>query len=145
MPATYDLDAFIAACNEDSQVQVSYDAGKDAQSQFGLSTKKALLDFIGHGGLEDRHFVNTRLWQNNPHPENPVMIDAYTFSSGRKRGYLAFRRTLPPASSKWLIKSFHVEDASGYFPFEGLRQIVNIKPLPCAGVKGTEPEPEQEK
>jgi len=63
----------------------------DAGENFNLNTKSQLLEFIHCDGLEDLKFVNTKDWENNPDPANPIKVDAYEFRTMGKLGYIAFR------------------------------------------------------
>lgn len=75
-----------------------------AKSDFNLSTQEGVLSFIGNGGLESPCAINTKQWENNPDPNNPIMVDAYDFYSGSIYGYIAF--FYQPTTKKWIIKSF---------------------------------------
>ena len=103
MAATYDLNDLIKACGKDNQVVVLGNAEKSAREDFGLSTKKNVLDFIYNDGLENPQYITTKPWDRNPDP-GLVMIDAYSFNSGPKQGYLAFFFSIK--TRRWLIKSF---------------------------------------
>ncbi len=76
---------------------------KDADKYFNLRTKNQILDFIYNDGLENRFFYNTTPWEQNPNNKQ-IMVDAYEFESGNKRGYLAFMHN--DLTNKWTIKSF---------------------------------------
>jgi hypothetical protein len=95
---------FIAACSK-GEVFVESQAEQDAYNLFSL-TKPQLLAFIANDGLEELEYINTKVWENNPRPANVVYIDGYNFTTGFKRGYLAFKQNY----GKWIIKSFHLSD-----------------------------------
>jgi len=75
--------------------------------QFGLNTEVELLMFIGNGGLQDLDYINTEPWRNNPRKNVEVLIDAYTFRSNSKMGYIAFMKTY---NDNYAIKSFHLDN-----------------------------------
>lgn len=56
---------------------LTYSACKDS----GILGKEDLLDFISHEGFEDYRFQDSKPWQNNPEPQDPMYIDAYRFRS----------------------------------------------------------------
>ena len=60
---------------------------KDATAGFNLRTTKAVLDFVANDGLENREFVNSKKWENNPDKNNPIIVDAYEFTTISRRGY----------------------------------------------------------
>jgi hypothetical protein len=76
MAAAYNLNDLIKACGELNQVVVLGKAEKSARDDFGLNTKKAVLDFIYNDGLENPHYINTKPWKQNPDPSF-ILIDAY--------------------------------------------------------------------
>ncbi|SNX59756.1 hypothetical protein SAMN06296273_1190 [Nitrosomonas ureae] len=105
MTAVYILDDFIKSCNRSNEVIVLNSALKFAREDFNLSTNKAILEFIANEGLESPWYINTKPWENNPNKANfSIMVDAYSFYSGPKQGYLAFFYN--QITKKWLIKSF---------------------------------------
>jgi len=79
-------------------------ARKSADKYFNLRTKKQILDFIYADGLKNRYFYNTTPWEKNQNKNKQIMVDAYEFESGNKRGYLAFMYN--EFTNKWTIKSF---------------------------------------
>lgn len=101
----YNYEDFKEACgNSMSNVILFKNAESGAKSHFNLFPKSKVLDFIYNDGLEDLNFINTKDWENNPNPENPIKVDAYEFKSLHKLGYIAFMyNTL---TDKWIIKSF---------------------------------------
>lgn len=103
MAVAYNLNDLIKACGELNQVVVLGKAEKSARDDFGLNTKKTVLDFIYNDGLESPHYINTKPWENNPDP-SLIVIDAYSFYSGPKQGYMAFFFSMK--TKRWLIKSF---------------------------------------
>lgn len=103
MAIAYDLNDLIKACGEINRGVVLGKAERSARDDFGLLTKKAVLDFIYNDGLEKPQHINTKRWEQNPDTDL-ILIDAYSFYSGPKHGYLAFFHS--PKTGKWLIKSF---------------------------------------
>ena len=81
---------------------------KDATAGFNLRTTKAVLDFVANDGLENREFVNSKKWENNPDKNNPIIVDAYEFTTISRRGYIAFFKNA--TTQKWIIKSLHLSD-----------------------------------
>ncbi len=83
---------------------------RTADRDFNLKTREAILSFIAAGGLEDLEFINAlpfRLSTEIP----PPICDAYHFKSGFSIGYISFFYSEP--NKKWVIKSFHRDDACG--------------------------------
>lgn len=101
----YIFNEFLTACGVPGNVTVAYDA-KNGAGYFNLHTETALLAFIAGGGLEDCNYINTEVWHLNPHKPPDVNVDAYSFYSGKKYGYIAFM--FLPKTNKWRIKSFKV-------------------------------------
>ena len=110
MPSAYNLNDLIKSCGEINQVVVLRKAENSARDDFGLNTKKAVLYFICNDGLESPHYINTKPWENNPDQSCPIQVDAYSFYSGPKQGYMAF--FFSPKTNKWLIKSFKLNKDS---------------------------------
>lgn len=104
MKAAYNLRDFTDSCAEIKNVGVRGKAQDDAREYFSLTTKPILLNFINNGGMESPEHINTKLWEMNPEQSTPIKIDAYSFYTGLKYGYLAFR--FNPNSGMWFIKSF---------------------------------------
>lgn len=100
----YSLDEFLTACEEPSSVVVMKKAQIDAEKDFKLRSQKEMLAFIANGGLENLRFVNAKIWENNPQPERPIMVDSYEFEAFFILGYIAFFKSITGA---WVIKSFH--------------------------------------
>lgn len=96
------------------------ETGRD---HFNLKTEEQIVAFIGAGGLGTPKFKNTYLWKKNPNPEDPIMVDAYTFHSGKIYGYIAFRHH--PKTNKWIIKSFKDNERQElkHTPFTCLEKI----------------------
>lgn len=106
----YVLTDFIRSCGVGTaEAFVLGGAVFDAKRDFNLKTMDEILAFVGNGGLENPVFVNTRPWDKNPNPAQPIMVDAYHFSAGDIYGYIAF---MMGVSKKWNIKSFK-EERSG--------------------------------
>ncbi len=112
----YDVDAFLKACKgrKSSRVVVLKKAQNDAKNDFGLKTSGEILRFIANDGLEQLEFVNSKLWENNPDPSKPMIVDGYEFVSLMKRGYVAFM--FNTITGYWTIKSFHIS-MSASLPF----------------------------
>ena len=103
----YNLDDFIQSCrNNPKSVVVHYDAELNARKHFGINTQADLLDFIGNNGLEDLVYINTEPWRKNPRKEKEILVDAYSFHTNLKQGYIAF---MIGFSGKYEIKSFHLD------------------------------------
>ncbi len=77
----------------------------DADDDFNIRTETQLYEFISHGGLENPRHTNTKPWEKNPKPDNPIMVFGYTFTTMCKKGYIAIMRN--ELTNKWIIKSFH--------------------------------------
>jgi len=103
----YQLSNFVTACSMPSAVTVLKRAQEDADKDFKLRTRKEILDFIVGGGLEDLVFVNAKPWENNPRPEQVIIVDAYEFRALFQLGYIAFFKA---TTDRWMIKSFHRSD-----------------------------------
>jgi len=104
LPPTYLFSDFQAACGQGDTVTVSNDAQDDARDYFHLRNELAIRDFIFNNGLENLEFIDTKPWRNNPDPNVTIMIDAYSFRSGLRYGYIAFFNN--KKIGKWRIKSF---------------------------------------
>jgi hypothetical protein len=104
MTGAYNLKNFIEACGDVKQVGVRGKAQDDASDHFLLPTKPRLLNFIYSGGLDSPKHINTKIWEANPEPATPIMVDAYSFYAGTIYGYIAFR--FNPKTGAWYIKSF---------------------------------------
>lgn len=103
MVSAYKLNDLILACGKNGQVMLIGKSANCARDDFGLNTKNDVLEFIANDGLETPNHINTKIWERNPKPENQIMVDAYSFYSGVKHGYLAFFFS---HTNKWIIKSF---------------------------------------
>ena len=104
---TYNFSNFIKACKSKNKIVIHSKACEEACTYFNLRTEKIILDFIISGGLENLFFLNTKPWEQNPN-KTPIMIDAYEFTSGNKRGYIAYFYN--ETTKKWFIKSFHLSE-----------------------------------
>jgi hypothetical protein len=133
MARTYNLDDFLDACADPNRVTVHHDAQEGARSYFHLYTEKDLLTFINGRGLENLQYINTMPWDFNPHKPPDIDIDAYSFYSGMKYGYIAFMYV--PKTGKWRIKSFKPNSKPNirelranlrYLPFEGLSNVIDV-------------------
>lgn len=126
MNQSYDINEFIADCSDAKKVHVAYKALETAAQDFGIeSEQKKILEFISNGGLEKLNFINSEIWDANPNPAIPAMVDAYGFYSGFKFGYMAFLKNPLPKTKKWLLKSFKKNKTTGpaSFPFKVLEKI----------------------
>ncbi|MXI86965.1 hypothetical protein [Sphaerochaeta halotolerans] len=110
----YDIKDFVKACKgnggKPSIVVLEGRVRRTADRDFNLKTREAILSFIAVGGLEDLEFINAlpfRLSTEIP----PPICDAYHFKSGFSIGYISFFYSEP--NKKWVIKSFHRDDACG--------------------------------
>ncbi len=125
----YDFNDFVRACKgnsrQPSKVVLMGGVLATADRDFNLKTREAILAFIDAGGLEDLEFVNSLQYRlSNEIP--PPICDAYHFKSGFSIGYISFFYS--ELNKKWVIKSFHRDDACGPTAFEiALR---NAKLLP---------------
>lgn len=109
MSSTYCWDDFKSACAlGESKVQVLLDAERTARSEFSLKTKVETLAFIGSGGVHGLDPDKTVEWRNNPDKAIIIMVDSYNFFASSQYGYLAFM--FQPKTSKWILKSFKLND-----------------------------------
>ena len=129
MDPAYKLEEFILACKDILRVAVRDRAQKDARDHFKLNTKKELLRLISANVMESLCHINTKLWERNPNLHNIIMIDAYSFYSGKKFGYVAFRYNI--TNDTWFIKSFKLnrEPDPRNRPFEGLEKLMALRKL----------------
>jgi len=104
--ASYNFLDFKKSCkkNNRNNIFIFDEARKGADKYFNLRTEDQILDLICNDGLENRSFYNTASWEKNPNKNIEIMVDAYEFESGNKRGYLAFMYS--ELTNKWIIKSF---------------------------------------
>ena len=110
----YDIRDFLRACKangrQPSNVVLMGGVLETAARHFSLKTKGALLAFINSGGLEDLEFVNSIEYRRSAEVPPPI-CDAYHFKSGFSVGYISF--FFSESNRKWIIKSFHRDDAGG--------------------------------
>lgn len=126
MEPSYSIKKFTDACKQgQNKVYVTRGARETARTDFRLNTEKDILNFIGYGGLENLKFDHTKLWENNPEPNEPVMVDSYGFYSGSLFGYIAFM--FREKTKKWIIKSFKKNIQSGIRnqPLSGLKDMMH--------------------
>lgn len=125
MSPAYELSNLITNCikKTGSRPWVRGVAMHTARADFNLNTQKAVVDFIGSGGLENPQFINSILWRNNPDPSR-IMVDAYSFFSGYKFGYIAFYYSLN--EERWVIKSFKNNESPDprNLAFKGLGKLL---------------------
>ena len=126
---SYDINELINDCSDPTKVYITAKALETAQTDFGLNSSQEILDFISNQGLEKLNFFNSEIWDNNPRPDLPTMVDAHEFYSGFKFGYFAFLKNPIPNAKKWLIKSFKLNKNTGSatFPFKDLLKDFNLK------------------
>lgn len=110
----YDIKDFVKACKgnggKPSIVVLEGRVRRTADRDFNLKTREAILSFIAAGGLEDLEFINALPFQLSTEIPPPI-CDAYHFKSGFSIGYISFFYSEP--NKKWVIKSFHRDDACG--------------------------------
>ena len=107
--SAYDFNDFRIECGSiKPKVVLINNVQETAYHDFNLVTKSDVLDFIFNNGLENLDFINTKEWEQNPDKFNPIMVDAYEFSSFYKQGYIAFM--FNNKTSFWIIKSFKLSD-----------------------------------
>ena len=110
----YDIKDFLRACKangrQPSNVVLMGGVLETAARHFSLKTKGALLAFINAGGLEDLEFVNSIEYRRSAEVPPPI-CDAYHFKSGFSVGSIPF--FFSESNRKWIIKSFHRDDAGG--------------------------------
>lgn len=106
--SSYNFSDFIKACKYKNKIFIDDKACEGAYKYFNLRTDKDILAFIINNGLEYLSFFNTKPWENNPNKTTVIMVDAYEFTSGGKRGYIAFFYN--GYTKKWIIKSFHLSE-----------------------------------
>lgn len=126
MDAAYDLNDLIKACGKNNHVKVLGKAQESAGSDFGLYTEQAVLYFINDGGLEKPQHISKKPWEKNPDP-GLIWIDAYSFYSGPKQGYLAF--FFSSKTGRWLIKSFKLNKDSEPRIYPLAEQLSTFKAL----------------
>jgi hypothetical protein len=119
---SYNFLDFKKSCNikNKKNIFIFHNALKDAGKYFNLPTKKQILDFIYKDGLKNRYFYNTTPWEKNPDKSKKIMVDAYEFESGNKRGYLAFMYS--KCTNKWSIKSFHLSENMNDQMFQAIKK-----------------------
>lgn len=101
-PSYYCWEDFINDCGKgSSSVFVTEDAKITAKDHFNLKTEKEILDFISNGGLEKPQLQN--ITSKKKGQSQGVLVDAYTFLSRTKHGYIAFFKA---PTGIWIIKSF---------------------------------------
>ncbi|MGD0679744.1 MAG: hypothetical protein ABSC94_30535 [Polyangiaceae bacterium] len=120
--AAYRLSDLIEACRA-GQAGTSTGAQQTAREEFNLATKAEVLAFIANGGLESPVYENTAKWEHNPDPLVPIYVDSYEFTSGKKKGYIAF---LLPVTKIWMIKSFKLNSSSPltFSPFSKIHDAI---------------------
>lgn len=101
---SYKFSDFKKACKDKNKIAIHSNACKGACKYFNLRTEKDILNFIKNDGLENLLFLNTAPWKQNP----TIMVDAYEFTSGNKKGYIAY--IYNKNTNKWFIKSFHLSE-----------------------------------
>jgi hypothetical protein len=96
---------FEKICRENpDQVYIPNAVEISARLDFRLQTKAEVKAFIGNG-LEKPEYINTEPWDNNPFKlTHPSDVDAYSFTSGRVTGYIAYCPNTK--MNNWRLKSF---------------------------------------
>lgn len=121
----HDCSAFIQACALPGAVYMTKVAREDAKSHFAFQTQLEVLDFIAHGGLQEPVFDNSTPLSKGPAQDIGRLVDAYTFSYGKKTVYLAFYLNF---KNIWIVKSFHPPRlgergvALSHYPFASLKE-----------------------
>lgn len=108
----------LVVASKNGTIKVHRGAIEDARKDFNLHTEQRIRNFIVGGGLENLSFISKKRWENNPDPTNIVMVDAYSFRTGGKKGYMAF---LKAPTGLWLIKSFKLANDRSYEMEEAMR------------------------
>src|SRR5271157_3839260 len=114
----YAFEAFKKACS-DKLVQFIDDSLRDADDDFNLKGREAVLEFISNEGLEKLEFINRTPWRKNWLPDVQIFVDAYHFRTGGMLGYLAF--LFSPITKRWVIKSFKLDGERNMAMEEALR------------------------
>ncbi|XDD41662.1 hypothetical protein AB3N58_10100 [Leptospira sp. WS60.C2] len=78
-------------------------------STFGLRTEKDVANFILRGGLENLTFYNTTELDKTDEYPKPI-VDAYNFTTGSRKGYIAFYFS---NNGKLVIKSLKPDKYEG--------------------------------
>lgn len=104
----YDLQEFIDACKLNEEIGI-YEKARKKALELNLETRNEIIQFIANGGLEYcTHQTSKTLKYNiggilkDPLHPIPIIVDAYTFVTGRKMGYISFLRL---QNGGWFIKS----------------------------------------
>ena len=118
MPA-YEFKDFLQCC-ADRTVFVWEPALKTAASDFSLHGQDRVQEFIAGDGLESLGFDDSQAFREWKGPAPQPTVDSYTFSTGKKDGYLAFFRS--PLTGIFNLKSFkrNVEPVPHNFIFQKL-------------------------
>jgi len=120
---SYKFSDFKKACKDKNKIAIHSNACKEACKYFNLRTEKDILNFIKNDGLENLLFFNTAPWKQKP----TIMVDAYEFTSGNKKGYIAF--FFNTYTKKWNIKSFKLDKDSNDQMLQALEKSDVIKKL----------------
>jgi len=98
------LKSFVfACCDGPEKVYVRPDPVRDAANYFKLKTTVEILSFICNDGLENFLHKNTKKWNQAGLKHKEADVDAFHFTSGEKRGYIAFMYLAK--DRMWHIKS----------------------------------------
>ena len=135
MPQAYDRQEFVQACREGTAI-VWDKAMQTARDELGLQTEESIREFIATGGLENPIYHATRALEKWKVPPPPPMVDSYKFSSGPKKGYIAFFQS--PVTGRWILKSFKrdMQETDLNMPFRNLGAL--LSPAKHVGSKKTE-------
>ena len=103
MPPHYNFDDLISACRT-GEVEVWRPALRGA-GYFSIRDRDGnkVLEFIAAGGLEGLEHISVESLRSSSDIP-PPKVDAYSFWSGGKKGYIAFFYN--PNERQWEIKSF---------------------------------------
>ena len=103
----YRLEEFIRACRRKKDVALWECVRKDAREWFGIYSEDDILEFIFQLSQgEELQYRNTEELRSSA--LHGVMVDAYTFRSLCRPGYVAFFKI--PGRNNWVVKSLHQDD-----------------------------------
>ncbi len=104
MKPFHSLEEFIDACERNEVVLWPCVVG-DATRDFNLYTQKEVVEFIVNNEFT---FINSKELEAIKNVPS-FMVDAYSFCSGKKSGYMAFFKH---KNGKFFIKSFKLNNSS---------------------------------
>lgn len=103
MKPSHSLKEFIDACGRNA-IELWPHIVDDATRDFNLYTKKEVVEFIANTDFE---FINSKELEKMKNVP-PYMVDAYSFHSGNKFGYMAFFKH---KNGKFFLKSFKLNNS----------------------------------